>query len=511
MAPHILGSSPDIESRPTYNEVTKPLYSPKTRDSDLRTELAFLFRENNIAKLIDVAEALLERDGSPIRFPETVPQTGTNQGVYRCRDAEFWTCGFFPGSLYCLLERMRKHPGASLSGLSILSKGPQEACTGTATRGVHIHDILVSHITTLCGKWSEPLHAMSFRKDTHDLGFIIQPALQRDWELFGSKRSLESVLTAAENLASRFDEQVGAIRSWDRFSNACHEITSMEDDFLVIIDSLCNLDLLFYAGNYLRSKRLLSIAETHASTLLSSHLRPEFGPDGETFYSTYHVVNFSPTQNGAVKQKLTAQGYSDNSTWARGQAWAILGYAQTFAWTKRQEHLNAAKSLADYFIFRMETSPSIVEQGGRGRYVPLWDFDAPITNTSTNGEQCPLRDVSAGLIAANGILILYGQLTGMGDHATAKRYLEYTLAIAKDTVALAYNRDEMQLSLSEQDGKIRIATREVGNGCRFEAVLEKSTANYNANHADRHWDHGLVYADYYFLELGNRLLDMGLV
>lgn len=81
---------------------------------------------------------------------------------------------------------------------------------------------------------------MSARKDTHDLGFIVQPALRRDWELFGREDSLNSLLAAAESLASRYDERVGAIRSWDSFANAHHNITSMEDDFIVIIDSLCS-------------------------------------------------------------------------------------------------------------------------------------------------------------------------------------------------------------------------------------------------------------------------------
>lgn len=81
---------------------------------------------------------------------------------------------------------------------------------------------------------------MSARKDTHDLGFIVQPALRRDWELFGCQESLNSLLTAAESLASRYDERVGAIRSWNSFENAHHNITNMENDFIVIIDSLCS-------------------------------------------------------------------------------------------------------------------------------------------------------------------------------------------------------------------------------------------------------------------------------
>jgi hypothetical protein len=81
---------------------------------------------------------------------------------------------------------------------------------------------------------------MSARTDTHDMGFIVQPALQRDWELFGRQASLDSLLQAATSLATRYDDRVQAIRSWDRFSNAHHNITSMDDDFLVIIDSLCS-------------------------------------------------------------------------------------------------------------------------------------------------------------------------------------------------------------------------------------------------------------------------------
>ncbi|KAE8416023.1 Six-hairpin glycosidase-like protein [Aspergillus pseudocaelatus] len=510
MAPHILSTSPVMDDGRTHKGVIKPPPLQESGHKNTKTQLALLFHESNLAKVIGVAETLLKNNDPPTIFPETVPQTSPDKGVYRCRDAEFWTCGFFPGSLYCLLERVRKYPAASLPNLSSRSWDSQVKSTEDAT-GIHDHDVLISHLTDLCRRWSEPLHAMSFRKDTHDIGFIIQPALQRDWEHFGNKRSLDSILTAAESLATRFDERVGAIRSWDRFSNAHHDINSMDDDFLVIIDSLCNLDLLFYAGSYLHSERLLSIASTHASTLLSTHLRPESGLKDGSCYSTYHVVNFSPSNEGKVRQKLTAQGYSDSSTWARGQAWAILGYAQTYSWTKKREFLDAAKGLAEYFIQRMESSPKIVEEEGRGRYVPLWDFDAPITHTGINGDQGPLRDVSAGLIAANGMLILYGQLAGIGELAAAKRYLDYALSIAKDTVELAYNRDKRRLRLYEQDGAIKVESYQISNGDRFDAILEKSTANFNGNHADRAWDHGLVYADYYFLELGNRLLDMGLL
>lgn len=272
-----------------------------------------------------------------------------------------------------------------------------------------------------------------------------------------------------------------------------------------------DLDLLFYAGSYKRSPRLIEIASKHAETLLSTHLRTESVEPGKTLFSTYHATNLSPKDNGKVKRRLTAQGYDDNSTWARGQAWAILGYAQTFAWTRDPRFLEASLGLADYFIYRLESSPDVVMENGVGRYVPLWDFDAPIKHTNVHGSEAPLRDISAGMVAANGMIILHGLLQGAGMNELAKRYLDYSLVIAKDTVALAYNNDEMGMSFDSETGKIQTYAIGTVDGRSFDGILERSTSNFNQDHADRTWDHGLVYADYYFLELGNRFINMGLV
>lgn len=156
------------------------------------------------------------------RFPEYVPSTGDTAGRYATREAKFWTCGFFPGSLYTLLERCVRFPKSLPS-------------PGIADRRA-LHDQLLQ----LCRSWSAPLHAMATRRDTHDLGFIIMPALRLDWELTGNRQSWESILTAAESLASRFDERVGAIRSWDQSFSKRYSITDKEENFLVIIDSMCS-------------------------------------------------------------------------------------------------------------------------------------------------------------------------------------------------------------------------------------------------------------------------------
>lgn len=81
---------------------------------------------------------------------------------------------------------------------------------------------------------------MDSRTDTHDMSFIIQPALRMDWELTGNRESLGNVVKAAESLASRFVEGVGAIRSWDQAINKRYEYRDMDTDCLVIIDSMCS-------------------------------------------------------------------------------------------------------------------------------------------------------------------------------------------------------------------------------------------------------------------------------
>lgn len=154
---------------------------------------------------------------------------------------------------------------------------------------------------------------MATRTDTHDIGFIIQPSLRVEWELFGDEISRDRVFTAAHSLASRYNPIAKAIRSWDVLDQNGRLIDSMEQDFLVIIDSMMNLDLLFYAAHHLSNPRLAAMATTHAQTVARANLRPEnksavpSSPFQGQLYSTFHVVNISPL-SGFIKAQMTAQG-----------------------------------------------------------------------------------------------------------------------------------------------------------------------------------------------------------
>lgn len=191
-----------------------------------------------LAKIVQVAQKGLKQQVSTIQsvhtkymflfhqtplaaYPHTVAQTGPEAGRYEYRESDFWTCGFFPGCIYTLIERSIRYPRA----IDVPLHPPSQ---------------LKDQLLQLGRHWSVAINQMSGRTDTHDMGFIVQPALQKDYELTGNIESLESVVKAAYALASRWDDRVKAIRSWDVAINDRYSITDMEENFLVIIDSMCS-------------------------------------------------------------------------------------------------------------------------------------------------------------------------------------------------------------------------------------------------------------------------------
>ncbi|KAL4888902.1 Six-hairpin glycosidase-like protein [Aspergillus ambiguus] len=369
----------------------------------------------------------------PHNFPDNVPSTGSRTGKYTFSDISAWTSGFFPGSLYILLERSMKYPKYAL-------------LMDTDT------DFLHEQLRNLAHSWSNPLHGQASRTDTHDMGFIILPALRRDWELTGNFTSLESIITAAHNLASRYDARVGAVRSWDSLENKRHNITDREANFLVIIDSMCNMDLLFYVGYHTGNQTLVDIATTHAHTVLQDIVRDD--------YSTFHCCNIDP-RSDAIKFQETVQGYKDWSTWSRGQAWGILGYIQTYKWTKDPIFLKTARGLAEYFIKRLASATH------DHPYVPLWDFDAPPA--------------------------LQGQ----------SPYYGKAMEIMSQTIDLSFSDPATVM----QDSNGEPVFSPVG----WDSILMNATINNNEYAFSQSNNTGLVYADYYFLQFGNLLLEMGFV
>jgi hypothetical protein len=216
-------------------------------------------------------------------------------------------------------------------------------------------------------RWTRPLKALLGRDTDHDIGFQLMSSYGY-WACFVQKgpetpeeiAEIERVLrTGAQKLAARYVPSAGVIRSWNWG----------DWNIPVIIDNMMNLELLMEYGDE-------SIAEKHAQTTLKNHFRP----DG----TTWHLVDYA--DDGSVLGKQTVQGFSDDSAWARGQAWALYGYAMMGFWsmTSDELYIDTAQKLARWIMDHLP------EDG-----IPYWDFS-----------QTDYKDASAAAIIAAGLLRL---------------------------------------------------------------------------------------------------------
>jgi hypothetical protein len=272
---------------------------------------------------------------------------------------------------------------------------------------------------------------------THDLGFMMGCSYGNANRLAPRPGYKEILLTSARSLATRFDPKVGCIRSWN----------SKAGDFLVIIDNMMNLELLFWATKVSGDSSFYKIAVIHANTTLKNHFRSD--------NSSYHVLNYD-SATGAVKEKKTAQGAANESAWARGQAWGLYGYTATYRETKDPVYLEQAKNIADYLL----TNSSLPADG-----IPYWDFNAP-------GIPNALRDASAAAILASALL----ELSKYTEKSRADNYLRLAKSILKTLSGPTYR-----------------ATPGTNGGFILKHCVGHLPAKSEV-------DVPLTYADYYFIE-----------
>lgn len=252
-----------------------------------------------------------------------------------------------------------------------------------------------------------------------------------------------------------------------------------------------NLDLVFWAAKETGNQAMYAAAKKHAETTREHHLNPDDS-------STCHVVIFEP-DTGAFRARITNQGFSDTSAWTRGQAWAIAGFAQTYGWTRDVSFLNTSVACAEFFLRELPASK-----------IPPWDFRAP----EVPGTKQP-TDTSAGVIAAYGMLLIHEAMQALGRD-DGRNWLEEGLDIVRaiganhTNAAGAYRKQRRSVQTVERGEVVTDVGLEVDMGGAPETILNGATIN-NYEFAPRRWaDHGLVYADYYYLLIGNKLLEMGL-
>lgn len=327
------------------------------------------------------------------------PQPSADKlGKLRTCDVYDWTSGFFPGSLWLAYE-----------------------LTGDER-------LLLDAVD-----YTNKMLPATFYTGTHDLGFMVGCSYGNALRLCPNDSLKTVIIRTADNLASRFNPEIGAIRSWD-FGPW---------NFPVIIDNMMNLELLFQASKLTGDNKYKDIAIRHADKTMACHFRPDM--------TSYHVVSYNP--DGSIETRQTFQGRSDESAWARGQAWGVYGYTVCYRETGDKKYLEFAQKIANMIISRVKTED----------HIPLWDYDAPNLSTTP-------RDASAAAVTSSALFELCGYLPD------GQKYFDYAESILRSLSSPEY-------------------LAEPGTNCGF--ILKHSTGSL-AHGSEI--DVPLNYADYYYLE-----------
>lgn len=268
----------------------------------------------------------------------------------------------------------------------------------------------------------------------HDNGFKWLPTAVANYRITGNKDSCNRALLAADNLAGRFNLAGQFIRAWN-------DNGSGDRAGWAIIDCMMNLPLLYWAAQELNDPRYMHIAKAHADMTQEYFVRE----DG----SVNHIVEFAP-DTGAWIRVRGGQGCGDDSSWTRGQAWALYGFVLSFLHTGETKYLNTAKRVANYFI------ANIPENG----LIPV-DFRQPL--------DCALEDSTAAAIAACGLLEIAKKVMLEERHVYEGAAVRLLKALTEK--CCNWHTD-----------------------CDY--ILEKCTAAFH----DKEHEFSIIYGDYYFME-----------
>lgn len=347
-------------------------------------------------------QANLTRIGD--KFPHA-----TKDGRYDLCDPQWWTAGFWPGILWNVYLSTTDSRYRELAG-----------------KLEHQMDHL--------------LH--DSEKVDHDIGFMWTLTSLARYEITGEQDARTTALLAANMLLARYNSAGHYFKAWNNWHG------TDDNSGIVIIDSMMNMGLLFWASEETRDPRFKLAAQGHSDMILREFVRP----DG----SVHQMVDFDST-TGEVKEKRGGQGFAEDSSWSRGCGWAIYGLAIAYHYTKEERYLEGAMKVANHFALHLGTDA-----------LPLWDFRVP---ENTADIKYDYHDSSASAVAACGALLIgkYAQ------HNEAHFYTEFGTELLRRLYTAA-------ASTNDPD---------------FEGLLTDGTSHWPEQ---KYLHEALIYGDYFFVE-----------
>lgn len=341
----------------------------------------------------------------PARAVDGVHDNKADGGTYNADDGLcWWTNGFWAGMLWRAFAETGE---AAFADTARFTETQLDACFTTGFYGLH-----------------------------HDVGFMWLPSAVADFRLTGDADARRRGLHAANLLAGRFNP-AGFLRAWN-------DIPGQDSDTRgwVIIDSMLNIPLLYWASEETGDPRFARIARIHADTVAAHFVRM----DG----SVRHIVEFDPA-TGAFVRDYGGQGYAQGSSWTRGQAWGLYGFALSALHTGEVRYLALAEKIAAYFIAHIPANGQI----------PV-DFCQPA--------EPDYHDDIAAAAAACGLLLLARLAPAEAGRYTAAA--EMLLRRLADTADWDESRDGFLCNCSaDYHGRVHNVNYTYGDAFFYEALL----------------------------------------
>lgn len=291
-----------------------------------------------------IEQTLRTTTANVARFGNQFPIVSKGTEKYELEDQTSWTEGFWVGILWLSYE-YNQNPA--------------------------IREAAVGAVASMKRRLEQNRHL-----NHHDIGFLYSLSAKAQWILEKDGQAKEVALQAADVLMKRWRPDSQLFQAWGPEGDP-------DNGGRIIIDCLMNLPLLFWATEQTGDPLYAERARIHAEKSRRFLVR---GDD-----SSYHTFYFDQKTGDSVRGG-THQGFRDGSTWTRGQAWGIYGFALAYRYTQESSFLETAVRLAKFFIAHLPEDR-----------VAYWDFDAP-------QEEGTPRDSSASAIAACGMLEIAGHL-----------------------------------------------------------------------------------------------------
>jgi len=316
-----------------------PIAPPQDREP-LALRATLEARRSDPSALDAILAAVLARiDNNLAVFTDAFPAPSSLGGVYPAIDNVEWTNGFWTGMLWLAYE---------VSGEPRYRLAAERQVVGFKAR-------LDQRINV----------------DHHDLGFLYSLSCVAAWKLTGDVQARDTAVAAARLLLARYLPAAGIIQAWG-------DLSDPEQAGRMIIDCNLNLPLLYWASDVTGEPDFARAADNHIAQAARHIVRPDA--------STFHTFFMDPL-TGAPRGGKTHQGHSDDSCWARGQAWGISGFPLVHRYKADPALIALSARLANYYLNRLPDD-----------LICCWDL-------VFTGPPHP-RDSSAAAIAACGLLEL---------------------------------------------------------------------------------------------------------